>query len=125
MGMVKNLPANARDIGDVGSIPRSGRSLGRGSGNPLQYSCLDNPMDGGAWQTSLWGGNVSDTTEWLSTQHTHTPLTPPIRDWPLFLSPFSFEVSKKKKGFSLFFAQKYPFGHDAKPRGNFKNLILG
>ena len=97
MGMVKNLPANARDIGDVGSIPRSGRSLGRGSGNPLQYSCLDNPMDGGAWQTSLWGGNVSDTTEWLSTQHTHTPLTPPIRDWPLFLSPFSFEVSKKKK----------------------------
>ena len=43
--MVKNLPANA---GDTGSIPRSGRSLGEGSGNPLQYFCLGNPMDRGA-----------------------------------------------------------------------------
>ena len=84
-------------------------------------------MDGGAWQTSLWGGNVSDTTEWLSTQHTHTSLTPPTRDWPLFLSPFSFEVAKKKKKKRLFplFCPKVPFGHDVKPRGNFKNLILG
>ncbi len=45
--VVKNLPANA---GDVGSIPGSGRSPGEGNGNPLQYSCLENPMDGGAWQ---------------------------------------------------------------------------
>ena len=42
--VVKNLPANAGDIGDVGSIP------GEGHGNPLQYSCLENPMDGEAWQ---------------------------------------------------------------------------
>ena len=42
----KNLPANA---GDVGLIPGSGRSPGEGSGNPLQYSCLGNPMDRGAW----------------------------------------------------------------------------
>ena len=45
---VKNLPANAGDIGDVGSIPGSGRSPGAGHGNPLQYSCLENPMDRGA-----------------------------------------------------------------------------
>ena len=43
--VVKNLPASAGDIRDVGSIPGSGRSLGKGNGNPLQYSCLGNPMD--------------------------------------------------------------------------------
>ena len=46
--MVKNPPANARDIGDMGSNPGSGRSPGEGNGNPLQYSCLENSMDGGA-----------------------------------------------------------------------------
>ena len=40
---------SARNAGDLGSIPRLGRSLGEGNGNPLQYSCLENPMDGGAW----------------------------------------------------------------------------
>ena len=48
----KNLPANA---GDLGSIPGLGRSLGEGNGNPLQYSCLDNPMDRGAWRATLHG----------------------------------------------------------------------
>ena len=48
--MVKNLPANAEDIRDTGSIPRSGRSPGGGHGNPLQYFCLENPMDRGAWR---------------------------------------------------------------------------
>ena len=43
--VVKNLPANAGDIRDVGSIPGSGRSPGVGHGNPLQYSCLENPKD--------------------------------------------------------------------------------
>ena len=47
--VVKNLPANARDVRDAGSIPESGRSPGGGHGNPLQYSCLENPMDRGAW----------------------------------------------------------------------------
>ena len=51
--MVKNLPANAGDIRDVGLIPGSGRSLGGEHGNPLQYSCLENPMDGGAWQATV------------------------------------------------------------------------
>ena len=47
--VVMNLPANA---GDMGSIPRLGRSPGDGNGNPLQYSWLENPMDRGAWQTT-------------------------------------------------------------------------
>jgi len=45
----KNPPANAGDIRDAGSIPGSGRSSEEGHGNPLQYSCLENPMDRGAW----------------------------------------------------------------------------
>ena len=47
--VVKNLPANAEDIGDAGSIPGLGRSPGGGHGYLLQYSCKENPMDGGAW----------------------------------------------------------------------------
>jgi len=47
--VVKNLPARAGDIRDIGSIPGSGRSPGEGNGNPLQYSCLENPMDQGAY----------------------------------------------------------------------------
>jgi len=50
--MVKNLPAHARDIKDASSVPGLGRSPGGGHGNPLQYSCLENPMDKGAWQAS-------------------------------------------------------------------------
>ena len=46
--VVKNLPANARDAGDLGLIPGSGRSPGGGNGNPLQYSCRENFMDRGA-----------------------------------------------------------------------------
>ena len=48
--MVKNLPANAGDIKDMGSVPGSGRSPEEGNGNALLYSCLENPMDRGAWQ---------------------------------------------------------------------------
>ena len=48
--MVKDPRANVGDVSDVGSIPGSGRSPGEGHGNPLQYSCLENPMDRGAWQ---------------------------------------------------------------------------
>ena len=50
--MVKNLPANA---GDAGSIPGSGRSPGGGNGNPLQYCCVENPMDRGAWRATVSG----------------------------------------------------------------------
>ena len=45
--VIKNLPANARDVRDSGSIPGSGKSSGEGNGNLLQYSCLEDPMDGG------------------------------------------------------------------------------
>ena len=53
--MVKNPPANAEDITDPGSIPGMGRSPGGGHGNPLQYSCLENPMDRGAWWATVHG----------------------------------------------------------------------
>ena len=68
--MVKNTAANAGDIRDLGSIPWSGRFPGGGNGNPLQYSCLENPMDRGAWQTSSTRLKESDKTERLT--HTHT-----------------------------------------------------
>ena len=55
--MVKNLPANARDTRDADSIPGSGRSPQGGHGNPLQYSCLGNPMERGAWQPTVHGGH--------------------------------------------------------------------
>ena len=53
--MVKNPPANAGDVRDVGSIPGLGRSPGIGNGNPLQYSCLQNFMDREAWWTIVYG----------------------------------------------------------------------
>ena len=59
--VVKNLSANAGDTGDVGSIPGSGRSPGVRNGNPLQYSCLGNPMDTRAWQTTVHGVTKSQT----------------------------------------------------------------
>ena len=61
--VVKNTPANAGDVRDVGLIPGSGRSPGEGKGYPLQYSCLENPMDRGAWQATVHRGHAeSDTT---------------------------------------------------------------
>ena len=56
--MVKNPSANA---GDVSLIPGSGRSPGGGNGNPLQYSCLENPMDRGAWWATVHGVGKSQT----------------------------------------------------------------
>jgi len=51
--VVKNPPASGGDIRDVGLIPGSGRSPGEGNGYPLQYSCLENPMDRGAWRVTV------------------------------------------------------------------------
>ena len=51
--MVENLPANAGDVRDLGSIPRSGRCPAGGHGNPLQYSCLENPLDRGDWWATV------------------------------------------------------------------------
>ena len=62
--VVKNPPANAGNKRDVGLIPGSGRSPGEGNGNPLQYSCLENPMDRGAWRAIVHGATKeSDMTE--------------------------------------------------------------
>ena len=53
--VVKNPPAKTGGIRDLGSVPGLGRSPGEGNGNPLQYSCLENPMDRGAWQATDHG----------------------------------------------------------------------
>ena len=59
--MVKNSRANVGDIRDVGSVPRLGRSPGGGNGYPLQYSCLENSMDRGAWRAIAHGVTKSQT----------------------------------------------------------------
>ena len=65
--LVKSLPASAGDTRDMGVIPGLGRSPGEGNGYPLQYSCLENSMDRGAWVGySPWGHKESDTTERLT-----------------------------------------------------------
>ena len=65
--MVKNLLANAGDLRDTGLILGLGRSLGEGNGNPLQYSCLENPVDRGAWHVTAHGVTESNNTEQRST----------------------------------------------------------
>ena len=55
------VKASARNAEDLGSIPGSGRSPGEGNGNPLQYSCLENPTDGGAWWATVHGVTKSQT----------------------------------------------------------------
>ena len=69
--VVKNLPAKAEGARDVGLIPGSGRSPVGGNGNPLEYSCLENPMDRGAWQATVHRVTESDMTE---RTHTHIAL---------------------------------------------------
>ena len=67
--VVKKLPANAGDIRDMGSIPGSGRYPGGGKSNPLQYSRLGNPMNGGVWRATVQG--VARVGHDLATEHTH------------------------------------------------------
>ena len=61
--MIRNLPANAGDVRDTGLIPGSGRSPGEAVGKPLQYSCLENPMDKRVCWATVCGGTESDMTE--------------------------------------------------------------
>ena len=70
--MVKNPPANAGDIRDLGLIPRLGRSPGGGNGNPFWYSCLENPMDRGVWRAVVHGVAESDMTQTHTQTHTYT-----------------------------------------------------
>ena len=76
--MVKNLLAIA---GDVGSISGSGRSPGGGHGNPLQYSCLENPRDGGTWWAAVSGRTESDTTEVTQQQQQQQKESQKEFDW--------------------------------------------
>ena len=77
---VKNLPANAGDARDLGSIPGLGSFPGGGYGNRLQCSCLENPMDRGAWRATVHGITESDMTE--VTEHTRMQ-TRPSDAWDL------------------------------------------
>ena len=70
--MVKNPPANAGDTGDIGLITVLERSPGGGHGNPLQYSCLENPMDRGAWWATVHG--VTERRTRLNRLSTHADL---------------------------------------------------
>ena len=73
--MVKNVPANAGDTGDMGLITGLGRSPGGGNGNPLQYSCWDNHMDRETWQATVHGVSKSQTQINMHVgmhAHTHT-----------------------------------------------------
>ena len=107
--MVKKPPASAGDVGDVGLIPGSGRSPGGGDSNPLQYSCLENPMDRGAWR-------ATDTTGGRGLPSSHLlPLPcPPLLDPSLripqnagsrtdvFVTLISIECSSPPLGFKLY-----------------------
>ena len=89
--MIKNPPANAGNARDMGLIPVSERSTGIGNGNPLQYSCLENFMDGGAW--CPWGHKESDMTKRL---HFHFLFIPEWSNgFPYFLQ-FKLEFGNKE-----------------------------
>ena len=76
--MVKNLPANAGDIRDMGSIPVPGRSPGGGHSDPLQCSCLENPMDRGAWWATVHGDHKHDQ---VTNSLTFNPATLDVWRW--------------------------------------------
>ena len=93
--VVKNLPANAGDSGDADSIPGSGRSPGGRNGNPLQYSCLENPMDRGAWRATVHGVTESVQLNTVMGQGTFS------RREPLLLPSEIYEAHIKRMAFQL------------------------
>ena len=74
--VIKNMSANTENIRDAGSISRLDRSPGEGNGNPLQYSCLENPMDRGAWQATVHG--VTKCQTWLMCLSICPASSPPL-----------------------------------------------
>ena len=96
--VVKNPPANAGDIRDTGSVSGLGRSPGEGHGNPLQYSCLGNPMDRGAWWATVHGVARSQTRlKWLNM---HTCIYP--TEWDYFPQHlYRFPLTSNAPGFQF------------------------
>ena len=78
--LIKNLPANAGDEGDAGSVPMSGRFPGWGNGNPLPYSCLANCMDTGAWRAMVHGVTES-WTQLSAWAYPHRMRLKPLTRW--------------------------------------------
>ena len=104
--VIKNLPANA---GDVSLIPWLGRSPGEGNDHPLQYSCLENPVDRGAWKATVHGvEKESDTVDWVA-EHacTHTLSS---YDWSLFCLPLPQNLCSSGYLLLLQFVPKIPCG---------------
>ena len=85
----KNPPTNTADTRDAGSTPRLGRFPGKGNGNPLQYSCPGNPMDGGAWRATVHGVTKSRTrlSNWTATARIPEPTHPSIRTEKTYYLP--------------------------------------
>jgi len=86
-------------VGDLGSIPGSGRSPGEGNGNPLQYSCMENPMDGGVWWATSTGHKESDTTEQLHFHFTFTFIQLICYTFSLSYVEFKFMYSANRRMF--------------------------
>ena len=84
--VVKNPPVSAADARDTGSIHGSRRSPAEGKSNPLQYSCLENPMDREAWWATVHGITKSDMTEQLSRPHTYTVTLVLVRNKQLLIA---------------------------------------
>ena len=95
------VKASACNAGDLGLIPGSGRSPGEGNGNPLQYSCLENPMDGETWWATVHGVAESDTTERLHFSDIYQDIFPNL-SMPLLckegrFSPKSFHCQPRER----------------------------
>ena len=114
--MVKNLPANAGDRRDLGSIPGSGRSLGGGNGNPLQYLCLGNPRNRGAWKwkwksfSPVW----LFLTPWTNT--VHGILQARILKWVAFPFQGIFPTQGEKPGLPHCRCILYQLSHKRSPK---------
>jgi len=93
---------SACNEGDLGSIPGSGRSTGKGNGNPCQYSCLEDTMDGGAWQTTVHGVTKSQT--WLSSFTFVAWLVVRSLKWLIFIVLPIFSLFSREWEFVVIFA---------------------
>ena len=99
--VVKNLPANVGDARDAGLIPGSGGSPGGGHGNPLQFSCLENPKDRGAWRATAHQIMSQTQLKWLSIHACmHAVSGVPFCYKPTKIEDMKAEITKHKRSFS-------------------------